>query len=106
MPWSKMVDFRITDEDRSEDMMPMMGDQYPPGLCIRLTMRELEKLGLDTDCDVGDMIDMRVFGTVEAVQKRGDDCCVEIQLRNGALEDESEEETPEPPARRRYGKRG
>lgn len=108
MAWSSLVDLAITDEDRAEAMeamAPAARPQYPYGCCIRLTSRELSKLDLDTDVDVGDMIDMRAFGTVTSVNKSGEDCCVEIQLEKIALESEmDEEDMPERPARR-YRKR-
>ncbi len=94
MPWSPMIDLSRSDEEKDEDMMPAMPTMpdYPSGCCIRLTERELEKLGLDTDIDVGDIIDLRAFGTVTAVHKAGESCCCEIQLERMAVENEMDEE--------------
>jgi hypothetical protein len=90
------VDLSRSDEERHEDLSPKevdgMGPDYPWGLCIRLTERELEKLDLDDDVDCGDMIDMRCFGEVTAVHKSGDACCIEIQIQRMSVENEMTEE--------------
>ena len=50
------------------------------------------------DADVGDMIDMRCFGTITSISQNqkadGTGCCrVEIQIEKIALESEMDEET-------------
>lgn len=80
--------------------MPCDRPDYPYGLRICLTNRELEKLGLDADCDIDDLIDMRCFGIVTSVSKNpGPDGetqnRVEIQIQKIALQDEMTEETPD-----------
>jgi len=66
MAWSKMVDLELDDEDRIDTFLPIaMPDkpQYPCGVRICLTHVEIAKLGLDIgDCDVGDIVDIRIFG--------------------------------------------
>lgn len=89
----------LDDEDKLDSSgpipMPSKPD-YPYGLRISLTHRELEKLGLEADCEVGDMIDIRCFATVTSVSKSedgdGQRCCVELQIEKMAVENEMEEE--------------
>lgn len=108
----KMVDMRRSLDEKIEATMPspMMQNDYPYGLCISLTHDELEKLDLDGDCEVGDMIDLRALGRVTSVSKTevdGKPCCrIEIQLEQLAVEDEDKEDMPEPrhlDRRKRYG---
>ena len=106
MGFSKLVDMRRTAEDKAEAVSDMMSpspmfeiDDFPPGLSISLTEDELEKLDLDDDVEVGDMIDLRAFAKVTSVSKHdrgGKQCCrVELQIVNLAIEDESTEEPGE-----------
>ena len=102
MPWDRLVDMELDDEDSLDTICPMpMPDRprYPYGLRISLTHKELEKLGLDADCNVGDMIDIRCFATVTSVSKNesehGAECRVELQIEKMACEDEAEEEEGE-----------
>ncbi len=98
MGWGKLVDMELSDEDKIDASMPIAmpsKPDYPYGLRISLTHKELEKLGLDADCDVGDMLDMRCFATVMSVSKSEDDggsrCSVELQIEKMAIEDEMDE---------------
>jgi hypothetical protein len=95
MAWSKLVDLELSDEDKLDTAMPipMARPDYPPGTRICLCDAELEKLGLDADCDEGDMIDIRAFGVVTSVHKENGNNRVEIQLTRMAVENEMEEET-------------
>jgi hypothetical protein len=105
MPWTSLVDMAMTPEEQTDMCMPVccgpdMSDKpaYPYGLCICLTDGELKKLGLEADCDVGDMIDMRCFGIVTSVSKNQkadgtNSARVEIQLQKLAVEDEMREDT-------------
>ena len=43
---------------------------YPYGLCISLENEQLEKLGIDSDCDVGDMIHFCAMGKVTSKSER------------------------------------
>ncbi len=96
MPWSRMTDMARSDEEKAEMMSPMeaeaMMPDYPSGLCICLTERELDKLDLDDDVDVGDMIDMRCFGSVRSVSKTPAGCRIEIQIEKMSCENEMTEE--------------
>lgn len=93
MAWSKLVDLELTDEEKLDAVMPMPMDRpdYPFGLKICLTHKELEKLDLEADCDIGDMIDMRCFGEVTSVSKDGENSRVEIQIQKISVENESDE---------------
>jgi hypothetical protein len=102
----KLIDMRRTPEDKAESVlesMPMAGpinvDDYPPGLSISLTEDELEKLDLDDDVDVGDMIDLRAFAKVTSVSKHERNgktsCRVELQLTMLGFENETTEEPGE-----------
>lgn len=103
MPWSKMVSLELDDEDQLDTVMPLpMAERpkYPFGLRICLTEKELEKLGLDADCDIGDVIDIRAFARVTSVSvnqmENGDESCrVELQIEEMAVEDEMTEKMGE-----------
>ncbi len=101
MAWTKMVDLEFDDEDSLEAAMPIpMAERpaYPYGLRISLTDKELKKLSLDADCDVGDVIDLRAFAVVTSVSRNktegGEECCrVELQIQKLAVENEADEDT-------------
>lgn len=104
MSFSKMVSMERTPAEKVEEAMEMMSPavsmpDYPYGLTISLDETDLEKLDLDADCEVGDMIDLRAFAMVTSVSKRqqdGQDCCrVELQIQRLAIENENEEEPGE-----------
>lgn len=101
--WTKLVDMRREPKkDTLYDASPAMAggdDDYPWGLQITLDSEDLKKLGLDCDCDVGDMIDMRCFAEVKGVsinQGGGEEhSTVRLQIQKIALENEMSEEAPE-----------
>ena len=96
MPWSKMTSMEFDDEDQLDAIMPIPMPEkpkYPFGLRICLTEKELDKLGLEPDCDVGDIIDLRAFARVTSVssnEMEGGKCCcrVELQIVSMSVEDE------------------
>lgn len=103
MAWSKLVDLELSDDDKLDMALPCgpgekpKGPDYPWGLRISLTEKELEKLDLDVkDADVGDLIDMRAFGVITCISQNDGDggkCCrVEIQIQKLAIEDELKED--------------
>ena len=99
MAWSKLVDMEMDDDDALDCAcpIPMPNRQtYPYGLRICLTHKELAKLGLDADCNVGDMIDLRCFAAVTSISKNdsgnGEDCRIELQIQKMAAEDEMSED--------------
>lgn len=94
MAWTGFVDLELDDEDQLDAVMPIPmpnKPRYPYGMRICLTQAELDKLKLDSDCNVGDMIDLRAFAEVTSISKDGDNCRVELQIQKIALEDESKE---------------
>ena len=101
MPWSRLVDLEMDDESILDTVCPVpmpkpRGPQYPWGLRITLTHKELAKLGMEADCQIGDYLDLRAFACVTSVSKDtdsdGNACCrVELQLQKIAVEDESAE---------------
>lgn len=100
--FSKLVDVAYTPEEKAEKFGAMSAEaapDYPFGLSITLDECTLEKLDLDDNPEVGDMIDFRAFGRVTGVRKDARDgenhTCVEIQLTNIAVEDEDDEEPDE-----------
>lgn len=104
MAWQTgMVDMRRTPAEKVEEVSEMLGGptaamvaDYPYGLTLTLCEDELEKLNLDDNCDVGDMIDLRAFAEVTSVSKHMIDgkarCRVELQITRMAVENESTEE--------------
>ncbi len=99
-PWTRLVSMELTDEEKYDSVMPMPMDtpDYPPGLRICLTERELSKLDLPDNCEIGDLIDMRCFARVTSVSKSdgpdGARCRVELSIESLALENEMTEDMP------------
>jgi hypothetical protein len=103
MAWSAMTDMKRTPAEKVEEAVDMMCTapisnvaDYPYGLSLTLTEDELEKLGLDTNCDVGDLVDIRAFAEVTSVSKHQSDgkdrCRVELQIVRMSVENEDTEE--------------
>jgi len=101
MAWgTKLVDMELTDDDKIDSMAcqptPAEMPDYPWGLRICLTEKELEKLGLDADCECGDTVDLRAMGRVTSVslnEVNGEQTCrIEIQIEQLAVENESTED--------------
>lgn len=111
MGWTKMIDMALDDEDKADMVCPMpigMNDrpEYPYGLRITLCTPELRKADLDVgDICIGDIVDIRGLAKVTSISSNdgphGKECRVELQFEHMAFENESTEETPEPPARKR-----
>ncbi len=109
----EMVDMRRTPEEsdkNTEGLGPQSSpNAYPYGLCICLTHEELEKLDLDSTCEVGDMVHLHALAKVTSFSKRetdvGEDCRVELQIMFMSVEDENDEnEAPSPRYRLRPGR--
>ncbi len=106
------VDMAITPKEMKAELaepMPVMAEsdrpRYPYGLCLCLGQHELEKLGISSMPDAGDMIHLMAMAKVTSVSERdtedgGKDCRVELQITHLALEDE-DRETPEAMSERR-----
>lgn len=85
-----MVDMELDDESKIDAIQPIPmpnKPDYPYGLRIALTDKEIGKLKLQADCDVGDEIEFRARGVVTSVNKSDDNCRVEIQIQAMAVED-------------------
>lgn len=102
MAWSKLIDMEMDDEEKLDACCPMpmpSRPNYPFGLRICLTHKELAKLGLDADCEIGDMIDLRCFAEVTSISTNdygsGEECRIELQITHMAAEDEMSEGTEE-----------
>jgi len=101
-----MVDMARTPEEKKEETKPLPDvaqvPDYPWGLRICLTERELEKLGLEAECEVGDILHLNAFAKVTSVSisdsDSGKTCRIELVLTHIAAEDEDEEaeEAPRP----------
>jgi hypothetical protein len=101
-----MVDMALTPEDKEKNALactPCGVDQpdYPYGLSISLDETSLAKLGLDADCEVGDLIHLNTIGKVTSISKNSSDSGsrsnVSIQLMYIGLENESHESADEEP---------
>lgn len=100
----KLKDMAKTDEERKEEM-PLMasyiGDQsiYPFGLSLCFDQATLDKLGLDGECEPGDMIHLFALAKVTSVSKNdtgdGEKCRVELQITHLGCESEDEENEEE-----------
>lgn len=89
-----LVDMEMDDERQLDHPMPIAMParaRYPYGLRLSLTDPDLKKLGLDADCDEGDFLDIRAFGTVISVHKEDGNCCVCLQIEKMAVENETTE---------------
>lgn len=99
MAWSKLVSMELSDEDKLDaiEAVPSIKDQpdFPYGLRICLTQKELDKLGIEADCDIGDYIDLRAFARVTSVSQNEvngeQQCRVELQIEQLAVENETDE---------------
>jgi hypothetical protein len=105
MAFSKMVDMARTPAEKAEEAARMAGPaaadirDYPFGLCLSLDQDDLEKLDLDDDCEVGDMIDLRAFARVTSRSENtvnGEKRVrIELQVEQLAIEDEDKEQPGE-----------
>lgn len=92
----------LSDDDKQDLIdgfnMPPDSADYPCGLRICLTSRELDLLDLDDDCDVGDMIDLRMLAKVCHVMKTDGGCRIELQaiaMKAEAEDDEDDDDDDE-----------
>jgi hypothetical protein len=81
---------------------------YPYGLCLNLEKEQLDALGIDGDCDFGDVIHLSALAEVTSCSERktegGSDCRVELQITHlGVVGLDEEDEEYEDRAKSRYG---
>lgn len=93
-----MVDVQRTDEEKADARSEMFGSgasempDVPPGLCICLTESELEKLDLEQDAEIGDMLHGMFMARVTSISKpSAGKCRVELGIFALSIEDESTE---------------
>jgi len=103
MGWKpKMVDMANTPEKSDDEVKEtatcfpdVSQPRYPWGLCLVLTDKELDKLGLDASCEVGDTIHLFAMAKVTSVScnetEGGKNCRVELQITSLGVESEDEE---------------
>ena len=98
----KMVSLVRTPEEKKEEAETppeMSVPDVPWGLRICLTEEELEKLDLDDECEVGDLIHLFAMAEVTSVSKNksdsGEHCRIELSITHLSVEEESDEEEPE-----------
>jgi hypothetical protein len=87
-----MVSLRRTPDEQVAAYMPQAMNDAAPGLCLSLSQVELEKLGLDDNVAVGDMLHMRIMIEVTAVHKEGNGCTINAAIVSGVAEDEASED--------------
>lgn len=103
MTMPAFVDMAMDPEETKEvSPMPDMGAQpiYPWGLSIRLTQDELEKLDMEDECEVGDLVCFKSLAKVTSVTKNdtteGSKTNIELQIIGIELDgchDEDDEDT-------------
>jgi hypothetical protein len=103
MVWSTLVDLAMTPEEQEDAGMVAAapgdkgdGPRYPFGMSICFNKATLDKVGLTTNCSIGDLLDARIFGTITSIStnKRNDgtdDCSVSVQIEKMAVENEMKE---------------
>jgi len=98
--FNKFVSMARSPEEKDDAMDRMMGHpevpDFPPGLTFCFDEVDLEKLDLEDDVEVGDLIHLNIMARVTSVSKKqidGQDCCrIEMQGELVAVEDESTED--------------
>ena len=102
----RMVSMERTPDEKAveraqNECPPSIADMpdVPYGLCICLTEVELEKLDLEDDCEVGDLVHLFCMAKVTSVSKndtgRGPKCRVELAITDMEVENEDTEEPGE-----------
>lgn len=104
------VDMAHTPKEMAKEASPVAYQTvYPYGLCIRLGTDELEKLDIQDDFTVGDIIDLRCFAKVTSVSMNqmadSTSRCMELQITHLAVENESDEEAGESTVVSKLGRR-
>ena len=90
---ARMTSLAQTDAEKMAGFLgpASVGPDVPSGLCLRITDRELEKLGLDDDVEVGDLLHLRIMVQATSVHKTEAGCTIEAAIIAGVVEDESHE---------------
>ena len=90
---NRMTSLAQTSAEKMAGYMPAerSGPDVAPGMCLCLTSAELEKLGLDDDVEVGDLLHFRCMLQATSVNKTADGSRIECAIIAGCVEDESTE---------------
>ncbi len=87
------------DEDRYEGLPAIAenppGPEYPSELCICLTDRVLDKMGMDDDLEKDDLIHLFAMVKVTSVKKIDDCTRIECQIVAMGAEEEMSETEPD-----------
>lgn len=106
------IDMAKTPAELKEDVLESVTGSfpqnlYPWGLSISLENEQLDKLGLDCDCEPGDAVYMHVLAKVTSVSKRetteGGQKRIELQITGMAVDDVEEEAEEQPVQRKKIG---
>ncbi len=102
--FAKFVDMAKTPEEVNKEVKSMAAPvsasaenvpKYPYGLCINLDDDQLEKLDLDGECEVGDVIHLCAMARVTSCSANetegGTKRRIELQITALAVEDEDDE---------------
>lgn len=100
----RYVDMAITPQERANDYpSPVAQDSgqpiYPYGLSISFCQDEIDKLDLESECDIGDMVELNCIAKVTSVSKNDstDGPKTRIELQIIAIEangDDTENDQP------------
>lgn len=116
----QFVDMSIDRSADEGDVIPEMVKQsepiYPYGLSICLQDAELAKLGMDGNCEVGDMLHGHFLAVVKSVSKNdttdGTKTRIELQISHLSAENEQQEneeadmQLPKSPYKKMYNNNG
>lgn len=102
---TRFVDMARTAKEMTESTSPigsfMNSPLYDYGLTLCFSNETLEKLHLNDDVEVGDMLDIRAMAKVTSVSKNdtgdGEKCRVELQLTHIGLPDNESTEYNDDP---------
>jgi hypothetical protein len=95
-----LTSMELDDEQKLDMAMPIPMSRkpdYPCGLCLSLTEKDFEKLGLDPkEAEIGGLVHLFAMARVTSVSHRqsasGDKCCrVELQIEDMSIESEDDE---------------
>jgi hypothetical protein len=98
MSWNKLISLELDDDDKIDMALPCGPDlkpsqpDFPFGLRISLTEKELKKLGLDVkEADRGDELEIRALARVTCVSQNEGGDRVELQIERMAVESEGDD---------------
>lgn len=99
-----MKDMEYDDEDRLDQILPIPMNKrpdYPCGLRITLTEKEMSKLGIDSgEAEIDGLVHLFAIAKVTSIShntsSNGNECCrIELQIINLGIESEDSEEEPD-----------